>query len=180
MPSFFPSSFLFLLLSNFIPFSRSLFIFFPQVPPGDMTPPYLPILIFILFNTSPTSIFWSFLFFLLLFFSFSGKEEKMHYPPNRYNEQYSVRVVLARECPLSTSVLVLYISIGISSFYDWTRQYLLEDYTPPAYSSSHDLTHSYSWDSQLSGKDTAVKHPIVRWCPEIYENLIVGIVWLIG
>ncbi len=32
------------------------------------------------------------------------------------------------------------------------RQYLLDDYTPPAYSSSHDLTHSYSWDSQLGGK----------------------------
>eukprot|EP00092_Neocalanus_flemingeri_P026455 GFUD01028676.1.p1 GENE.GFUD01028676.1~~GFUD01028676.1.p1 ORF type:complete len:766 (+),score=253.03 GFUD01028676.1:56-2353(+) len=29
-------------------------------------------------------------------------------------------------------------------------QYLIEDYIPPAKKSSHDLTHSYSWDTQLA------------------------------
>lgn len=57
------------------------------------------------------------------------------------------------------------------------RQYLLEDYTPPAYSSSHDLTHSYSWDSQLSDPSfVAAAVSAFRHAPmsDGWDNIIVG------
>jgi len=57
------------------------------------------------------------------------------------------------------------------------RQYLEEDFVPPASSTSHDLTHTYSWDNQLADPSfvgapvTAFHHAPMS---DGWDNIIVG------
>jgi len=56
-------------------------------------------------------------------------------------------------------------------------QFLIEDYMPPAKTSSHDLSHTYSWDSQLADPSfaaspvSAFQHAPMADC---WDNIIVG------
>jgi hypothetical protein len=86
-----------------------------------MTPPSLPA------HINVYSIYYYFYFYFLIpfvflassfFFSFSGKGSRCTTLPTDtvQNEKYSVRAVLARKCPLSTSVLVLYVFVFMKEF----------------------------------------------------------------
>lgn len=57
-------------------------------------------------------------------------------------------------------------------------QYLIEDYIPPAKNSSHDLSHTYCWDTQLTTDPNFVAAPVstFRHAPmsDGWDNIIVG------
>jgi len=56
-------------------------------------------------------------------------------------------------------------------------QFLIEDYTPPAKTSSHDLSHTYSWDTQLE-EPTFIAAPVSTFqhapMADCWDNIIVG------
>jgi len=57
------------------------------------------------------------------------------------------------------------------------KQFLIEDYIPPAKKSSHDLTHTYCWDSQLA-EPSFVAAPVSAFShapmADGWDNIIIG------